>query len=451
MHGNAGFTAKSYLLLVIQSAMPLNVRMNFFTVASWVKPVPACSLLLLLILSPLPLVAQDNWPRWRGPQDAGAATQGNYPVKWDADTVLWKTPLPGKGCSTPIVWQQRIYVTAPVEGRDALLAFDWSGKPLWQSPFGREKPGKHRAGSGSNASPTTDGQSVFVYFKSGTLAAVGFDGRVRWQTNLVEAFGPDTLYWDHGTSPVLTEKHVLMARMHGGESWLAAFDKTNGALRWKVPRNYETPVEGDHSYTTPLVVQQRGKETLLVWGAEQVTLHDAADGKVLWSCGGFNPELRQNWPTVASPVIAGDVAIVSYGRADRGQPRLHGISLANGQRLWQRDDTGTFVPTPAAHQGRVYLVRDRGEVDCLEPATGKTIWSDALPRSSANFYGSPVIADGKLYAVREDGVLFVAAVDGNFKLLAENKMGERVFASPVPVANRLLIRGENHLFCVVAP
>jgi outer membrane protein assembly factor BamB len=425
--------------------------MNTFNVASLVKPVHALILVLLLNLGPNSLTAQDNWPRWRGPQDAGAATPGKYPVKWDADTVLWKTPLPGKGCSTPIVWQQRIYVTAPVEGRDALLAFDWSGKPLWQTPFGREKPGKHRAGSGSNASPATDGEGVFVYFKSGTFAAVEFDGKVRWQTNLVETFGPDTLYWDHGTSPVLTEKHVIMTRMHGGESWLAAFDKTTGALRWKVARNYETPVEGDHSYATPLVVQQRGKETLLVWGAEQVTLHDATDGKVLWSCGGFNPELRQNWPTVASPVIAGDVAVVPYGRADRGQPRLHGINLVNGQRLWQRDDTGTFVPTPAAHQGLVYLVRDRGEVDCLEPATGKTIWSDAFPRSSANFYGSPVIAGGKLYAVREDGVLFVASVNGKFELLAENKMGERVFASPVPVANRLLIRGEKHLFCVAAP
>jgi len=398
---------------------------------------------------------QANWPHWRGPQDNGSTETGSYPVKWDAEKVLWKAPMPGKGCSTPIVWNERIYLTTPSNGLDTVLAFDWLGKPLWRTTFGRENAGKHRNGSGSNASPATDGNGVFVYFKSGTLAAVEFDGKVRWQTNLVERFGPVTLYWDHGSSPVLTEKYVIMARMHHGESWLAAFDKTTGEMRWKVARNFETPVEGDHSYATPLVIQHRGKESLLVWGGEHVSLHDTADGKGLWACGDFNPEMMRNWPTVASPVVVGDMAVVPYGRADRGQPRLHGIKLGGsgasatgGQRIWRREDAGTFVPTLVAYQGRVYTVRDRGEVECLDPVTGKTVWSDAFPKASANFYASPVIAAGKLYAAREDGVVFVASVENKFELLAENQMGERVVASPVPVANRLIIRGEQHLFCV---
>lgn len=394
---------------------------------------------------------QSDWPRWRGPQDNGSAESGSYPAKWDQP--LWKAPLPGKGCSTPIVWKKRIYLTAPVNGEDAVLAFDWAGQPLWQTTLGREQPGKHRNGSGSNASPTTDGRSVFVYFKSGTLATLDLDGKVRWRANLVERFGPDTLYWDHGTSPVLTEQHVVITRMHQGESWLAAFDKTTGEMRWKVARNYETPVEGDHSYATPIVLRQNGAERLLLWGGEHVSLHDPGTGQSLWDCGDFNPEQRRNWPTVASPVVLGDLAVVPYGRADRGQPRLHGIKIGDQtgkseRRIWKRDDTGTFVPTPAAHKGLVYVVRDRGEVDCIEPATGRTVWSDAFPKSSANFYASPVIADGKLYAPREDGVVFVASVDGKFTLLAENSMGEKVVASPVPVASRLLIRGEQNLFCI---
>jgi outer membrane protein assembly factor BamB len=393
---------------------------------------------------------QTNWPRWRGPQDNGCAEGGTYPVEWSEKDIRWKAPLPGYGCSTPIAWNGRIYLTAPAEGKDAVLAIDWSGKRLWQTTFGREKAGKHRNGSGCNASPATDGLGVFVYFKSGTFAALEFDGKVRWQTNLVAAFGPDTLYWDHGTSPVLTEKFAIMARMHHGESWLAAFDKTTGEMRWKAARNYETPVEGDHSYATPLVLRRDGRERLLVWGGEHVSLHETTDGKSLWSVGDFNPELRLNWPTVATPVVVGDIAVVPYGRADRGLPRLHGIGLADGHRLWKRDDAGTFVPSPVAFNGMVYIVRDRGEVECIEPATGKTVWSDAFPKASANFYASPIIAGGKLYSVREDGTVFVAAVDGKFELLAENKLREKVIASPAAVSSRLLFRGEQHLICTGA-
>ena len=396
-----------------------------------------------------------DWPRWRGPQDNGSTEFGTYPVKFDAANMLWRAPLPGKGCSTPIVWQQTIYVTAPVDGNDALLVFDWSGKQRWQATFGAQNEGKHRNGSGSNASPVTDGEGLFVYFKSGTLAAVNMDGSVRWKTNLVERFGQDTLYWDHGTSPVLTEKYVVMARMHHGESWLAAFDKATGDMVWKVARNYETPQEGDHGYATPLVIQHAGKQALLVWGAQHLTIHDTADGSVLWSCGNFNPESDKLWPSISTPVIVGDMAIIAFGRNDRGKPRLHGIHLGGSgdvteaNHIWKRDDVGTFVPSPVVWKGRVYLVRDRGEVECLDSATGKTIWSDTFPSNRASYYASPLIANGILYAPREDGVVFVASVaDDKFKLLAENDMEEPVIGSPVPASDRLFIRGEKHLFCL---
>lgn len=395
-----------------------------------------------------------NWPHWRGPQDNGAVEGGHYPVRWDADAALWSAALPGKGCSTPIVWNRRIFLTAPDEGRDALLAFDWAGKLQWSTEFGKEKPGKHRNGSGANASPVTDGDAVFIYFKSGTLAAVEFDGAIRWQTNLVERFGPDTLFWDHGTSPVLTESDVVMARMHAGESWLAAFDKQTGKLQWKTPRNYKTPVEGDQCYTSPLVIQYHGAEAVLVWGAEHLTIHDAQNGKLLWTCSGFNPQSHGLWPAIASPVISGDVVVVAHGRNDKGDPRLYGVRLAGEgdvtktNRLWDRDDLGTFVPTPIAYGGKVYLVGDHGLVTCIDPETGKTVWSDTFGKNRAKFYASPLIADGKLYAPREDGVVFVAGVQDGFKLLAENDMDESIIASPVPTSNRLLIRGIDHLFCV---
>jgi outer membrane protein assembly factor BamB len=410
----------------------------------------------VLSLATVSLTAEDvaNWPHWRGPRDNGSITRGSYPVRWDATNVSWEVALPGKGCSTPIVWEKRIFLTAPTNDLDAVLAFDWAGKLLWQTTFGHELAGRHRNGSGSNPSPAAHSNGVFVYFKSGTLAALELDGKVRWQTNLIEGFGPETLYWDQGTSPVLTENDVVIARMHHGESWLAAFNKKSGKLDWKTARNFETPVEGDNAYTTPILIQHRGKEAVLVWGGQHLTAHDAADGTLLWSSGGFNPESKPNWPAVASPVVAGETAVVACGRADRGQPLLYGIKLGGSgdvtetHRLWKREDTGTFVPTPAECQGRVYLLRDRGEIECLDPATGKTIWHEAFPKASSSYYASPLVADGKLYAAREDGTVFVAKVEGGFELLAENRMGERVLASPVPMPNRILIRGEHHLFCV---
>ncbi|HEY5912604.1 MAG TPA: PQQ-binding-like beta-propeller repeat protein [Verrucomicrobiae bacterium] len=395
-----------------------------------------------------------NWPNWRGPRDEGSTTQGTYPVKWDATNVLWKAPLPGKGCSTPVVWDKRIFVTAPIDGQDGALGFDWNGKALWQRTFGAEKAGKRQNSSGCNPSPTTDGQSVFVYFKSGTLAALDFDGKTRWQTNLVTGFGPESLFWDQGTSPVLTRDAVVVARMHHGDSWLAAFDKASGQLRWKVARNYETAVEGDNSYTTPLVIGPPGKQVILVWGGEHLTAHSAVDGQLVWSCADFNPRGMSYWPTVASPIVSENVVVVAYGRADRDQPRLHGIKLGGTgdvtatHRAWLREDFGTFVPTPVVYEGKVYVLRDHGEVECLDPATGKTVWRDDFPRTKTSYYASPVIAAGKLYAAREDGVIFVAQITGKFQVLAENKMGEQVIGSPVAVANRLLIRGERNLFCI---
>jgi outer membrane protein assembly factor BamB len=414
---------------------------------------------IVLAACQLTAVAEQlDWPSWRGPHDNGSAPAGNFPVQFDKSTTRWRVPLPGKGCSTPIVLNQTIYLTAPVNGKDALLSIDWSGAQRWSTTFGTENAGKHRNGSGCNASPVTDGDAVFVYFKSGTLAAVETDGSVRWQTNLVQRFGKDERFWDHGTSPVLSDKYVIMARMHAGDSWLAAFDKTSGDMAWKVARNYSTPIEGDQCYTTPLVIQHDGKEAVLVWGAQHITIHDVADGKVQWSCGNFNPESKELWPAIATPVIVGDMAVICHGRNDRGQPRLYGIRLSGSgdvtatNHVWERDDVGSFVPTPAAYEGFVYLVRDRGEVECLDPRTGETIWSDAFRKGRAGFYASPIVAGGILYAPREDGMVFVAQVTNeHFKLLAENDLGQPVIGSPVSALDCLFIRGENDLFCLSLP
>ncbi len=234
----------------------------------------------------------------------------------------------------------------------------------------------------------------------------------------------------------LTRDYVVIARKQHGESWVAAFDKGTGQICWKSSRNYETAVEGDDAYTTPLVIDHHRKEALLVWGAEHVTAHHPSDSRLVWSCGGFNAQAVPNWPAVASPVIAGDVVVVAGGRADIGRPRLYGIRLGGTgdvtttHRLWKREDTGTYVSTPAEYKGRIYLLRDRGEVECLDPISGKTLWREVFPKASSRYYTSPLVPGGVLYAIREDGVVFVAGVEGRFEILAENHMVERIKSSP---------------------
>ncbi|MGE4551243.1 MAG: PQQ-binding-like beta-propeller repeat protein [Opitutales bacterium] len=393
---------------------------------------------------------EKHWPAWRGPNADGSAVAGSYPAKWsESKNLIWKAALPGKGCSTPVVWDEHILLTCPAKGQDAVLAFDWDGNKLWQTEVGPERKGKHRNGSGSNPSLVTDGKHAYALFKSGHFAALDFEGKTLWKKDLTK-YGRDTLYWDFGTSPVLTEKHVIVALMRQNNSWLLAFDQISGEVVWKVERNYKTPPECDHSYATPIIIRHKGKEAILVWGAERLTAHSAKDGSMLWSAAGFNPQAKKNWVVVGSHVVAGDVAVVPYGRGSH----LTGIRLGgkgdvtDSHRLWTRKDTGSFVPTPASSKGKVFILRDRGEVHCIDPKTGKSHWEDAFPRGSSSYYSSPTLAGGKLYAAREDGVIFVADVSNGFRYLDQNDMGERIIASPVPVANRLLIRGENHLFCL---
>ena len=413
----------------------------------------------LTALLTVPAVApkSSGWPAWRGPSGSGCFFSGCFLVLWSAQDVAWKIDLPGKGVSTPIVWQDRIYLTTPADGQDALLALDRSGKQLWLTKLGAESAARHATlASSCNASPVTDGKALFARFRSGRLAALELNGKVRWQLNLVEKFGPENLYWDQGSSPVVTDHFVILSRMHHGESFVAAFDKQTGEQRWLQKRNYQVPAENDNGYSTPVLFNYKNRPAVLIWGADHLTAYAVADGTLLWSCAGFNPAGTQNWPAIATPVIAGGIAVVPVGRDDRNQARMHGIRIDGSgdvtatHRAWQRDDVGVFCCTPVEYEGRVYLVRHRGGVVCLDPATGKTLWEDAFPRKSSSYFSSPVVAHGILYAAREDGTVMAARVGDRFELLSENPMGERIVSSPAPANGRRLVRGDNRLFCIAS-
>ena len=409
---------------------------------------------ILISLTANSLNAED-WPNWRGPEYSGSRPGASYPTQWAPDRVKWKVPLPGKGASVPAVYGDRIYVTTPDDSIDTVIAFDLEGKKVWETNFGKERPGKHKTlGTSSNSSPVTDGKGLFVYFKSGTLAGLEMDGTIRWKRNLAEEFGQQELYWDQGSSPVIVGDHLILPRLHAGNSWVAGFDVTCGEIVWKTERNFQVPAENDNGYTTPVPIRHGDRNAVLVWCSDHVTTYAADTGELLWSSGGFNPEGMKLWPHIATPVVVDDIAVIPVGRDDRKQASVSALRLGGSgdvtktHRLWDTDDFGVYVASPVAYGGKVYLLRHRGGLVAIDPGTGKPHWEEAFPRAADAYYASPVVAGGILYAAREDGAVFAARIGDQFELLGENQMGEQILASPVPFDGKLLLRGESHLFCI---
>ena len=396
----------------------------------------------------------DNWPQWRGPQGTSVAQEGDYPTEFSSSqNVLWKVKLPGAGSSTPIVWDDQIFVTGGNQGQDSVQAYNWQGELVWQKTLGPERPGKHKNGSGSNSSPITDGKNLYVYFKSGTVASLTLQGKLNWKINLQEKFGEDTLWWDLGTSPVLAGGNVVIAVMQEGESYVVALKPSDGSVSWKVDRSFPVQTESGQSYTTPFVRKIDGQDTLVIWGADRLTGHDPKDGKVLWTCEGFNPEDKPMWRVIASPGITDGIAVIPFGRTKYCAAVKMGGSgnITERGRLWERDDLGADCPTPVGRDGKVFVLSDRGQINCIQATTGKDIWVDAIPRARAKYYSSPILAGNLLYCAREDGVLTVVKVgDEGMEVLSQNDMGERLAATPVPVNGKLLVRGREHLFCIGA-
>jgi outer membrane protein assembly factor BamB len=250
------------------------------------------------------------------------------------------------------------------------------------------------------------------------------------------------------------KKDVVMTQLHDGESWVAAFDKVSGKMSWKVARNYETAKEGSQGYSTPVVFSHKGTEALLIYGGEHLTAHDASDGSIIWSVGDFNPKQQKYWAIVGTPLITGDVAVIPVGREDRDMPNLHGIKMGGSgdvtktHRLWSRDDTGSFIPSPTVHKGRVYIIRDRGKIDCIDPLTGKSYWDAEFPKGKGKFYSSPLVAGDHLYVIREDGIVFVLGLNDKFEIISEIDMKDEIISSPVAVAGRIFIRTKKHLYCI---
>ncbi|WP_164102692.1 outer membrane protein assembly factor BamB family protein [Candidatus Laterigemmans baculatus] len=424
----------------------------------------ACSLLPMVLDTPS-VRAADSWNHWRGADQQGVAPGSGYPVRWEAgDSVQWRFEVPGRAGSTPVVAGDKVFLTTG-DGDDNLLlavAAD-TGKPLWDVTLGQDRGGKHKKGSGSNPSPTTDGELVYAYYRSGDLGCVDTSGKVRWHRNIQEEYGEDTLWWDLGSSPLLTDTAVVIAVMQSGPSYLVAFDKQSGEQLWKVDRMVEAPDESAQSYTSPLLTTVGDQKLIAVLGADHLTLHDAETGKELARLGGFNPAGERYFRSIASPVISGNVIVCPYARGstltavDMSKLLAAGSDAKAAQEaiLWEQD-FGADVPTPSARDGRLYLCGDKGHVRALDVQTGKTLWEVELPKNRNQYSSSPLVTASHLYLTREDGHVFVIALpasgktaeEGKAELVGENELGDEgqyTVASPVPLDGDLLFRTRSQL------
>jgi outer membrane protein assembly factor BamB len=431
------------------------MRSYFVVISTLVLCTLACGLF------PIHQAVAEDWQQWRGNDQTGVAPGNSYPTVWsETGNILWQATVPGSGGSTPVIAGKQVFLTSGVDGKNSLHSFDLaSGKPRWATAIGDDRGGKHRKGSGANPSAVTDGELTFAYFRSGDVAAVDNEGEIRWHKNLQEEFGEDTLWWDLGTSPLLTEKSVVIAVMQTGPSYLVALDKASGDVIWKTDRILDAPEEAAQSYATPLETTVNGKGIIAVMGADHLTLHALEGGKELARLGGFNPGREKFFRSIASPVISGDVIVCPYSRG----ATLTGVSMSallagKGEAaiLWNRDDIGSDVPTPAARDGRIYVCGDKtGVVTAIDAKTGKTIWELALPPSRHQFSSSPLIAGDALYVTRENAATYVIGPlsSDQPKLISTNELADDqpfTVASLVPIDGSFVLRTKTKLYRIAA-
>ena len=401
------------------------------------------------------------WPNWRGPTLDGVSSGTGYATSWSQeDNIKWRVQLPGLGASTPAVWGDQIVLTCDIEGHDGILCVDRAGQECWRQQLGDIRPGKHKKATGCNSSPVTDGKHVWVYFKSGELACLSLtDGAVVWRTNLQEQFGEDTLWWDLGTSPVLTQKAVVVAVMQTGPSYIVAFDRLTGDVLWKHDRILDAPEEAAQSYSTPVVVAgntdwNEPGEMLIVLGADHVTAHDAADGREIWRVGGLNPEGNTFFRSIASPVVSGEFVIAPYARGNTVTAIRRGGAgdVTASHIVWKREPLGADVPTPAIRDGRLMICGDKGLMSCLDLKTGETIWEDNLPKNRNKFSSSPIIVDDHVLLTREDGHSWCLAWPGekgeSLTVLGEGILDEMTVATPVCLDGDIFLRTHDSLWCI---
>ncbi len=396
--------------------------------------------------------AAAEWPQWRGPGLNGISDEKNLPVRWSRDeNVAWKLALPSFSGATPIIWGDRIFLNVAEKEDLALWCVDRAqGGVLWKKHLsgGNFKIGKQNM---SSPSPVTDGATVYAMTGNGMVKAFDFAGNELWARDIQKDYGRFGLNWGYGSSPLLYEDALYIQVLHGMKthdpSYVLRIDKKTGKTVWRVERPTEAVHESPDSYTTPVVLRYGGKVEIVVSGGDCVTGHDPATGKEIWRGNGFNVQKDPNYRVIASPVVSDGVVYTPTRVRPLQAFRAGGHGdITETHRLWAFQH-GPDVPTPVTDGTYFYSVDDRGIAWCLDAKTGKEIWGPQRIHK-ATYSASPVMADGKIYIIDEDGVTSVFKAGPKFELVAENNLDDYTLSSIAISGGQLFIRTAQHLYCI---
>lgn len=409
-----------------------------------------------------------HWPQWRGPFGTGVSPAGNPPVEWSEDkNVQWKIELPGRGHSTPIVWGDRIFLTAAVpfgpklepkkSGRPgahdnlavsqrhrfvALCVDRKTGKILWQKMLNEALPieGAHYTASLASASSVADAEHVFAFFGSHGLFCLTHNGDVVWEKNLGQ------MHTKHGhgegASPALHGSTLVINWDHEGDSFIVALDKATGKEIWRKPRQEVT------SWATPIIVDHAGKQQVIVCGTSRVRGYDLADGSVLWECGGLSANI------VATPVYSDGIVIAgsSYEKRAMLAIRLAGSKgdiTDTQQVIWSRRRGTPYVPSPLLYDGALYFhAHYQSVLTRLDAKTGEENPGPFRLPGIGSVYASAVGAAGRVYVTDLEDATLVFSNEDKPRILARNVLDDRFNASAAIAGSQLLLRGEKFLYCI---
>lgn len=414
---------------------------------------PVASFLLSLVLSiaavlpDAPTLPAHAWPRWRGPSENGHSAETGLPTKWTDADVAWKTSLPGSGQSSPIVWGDRIFLTAALEqGRERVVfcVDRKTGKVLWQQSAWKGEPEKvHIMNGWASATCATDGEIVVAFFGIGGIHAYSVDGVKLWSRDLGKFVSP----WGVSACPIIVDDKVIQNCDADEDGYIAALDKRTGDIIWRTERRLKADDEQSmRGWSTPIVVSAAGRREIVVNGHDGVRAYDPNSGKELWYCKSFN---GRGEPTVTP---AGDVLTVVNGLSGdfyAVKPGGEG-DVTKTHMAWHvpRKD-GRDCPSPIVVGKYVIVVSMSGIATCYDAADGRTYWKERLV---GKFSASPIAADGLAYLLNEDGTTYIVRPGESLNVVAENPLtaGEQeIFrASITPCDGQLLVRSTNVLYCV---
>jgi outer membrane protein assembly factor BamB len=431
--------------------------------------IPALFLTLLAVNTCL---ASDNWPQFRGPKSLGVADDPKLPDKWSAtENVAWKTDIPGVGWSSPVVWNNKIFVTsvlskgeveAPKKGlyfggerkastdehRWMVYCVDWkTGKILWERETFKGVPpsSRHLKNSYASETPVTDGERVYVYFGNVGLFCYDMDGKPLWN----KRWGPfKTRYgWGTAASPVLHKDRVYVVNDNDDQSFIIALDKKTGNQIWRFDR------EEGSNWATPYIWENELRTEIVTPGTKKVRSYDL-NGKLLWELVGMS---SISIPTPFSKF--GLVYITSGYVMDPVRPvyairpgAAGDISLKEGERgnqhiAWFQPQAGPYNPTPVIYGDNYYTLLDRGFFTAHDAKTGKEIYGkQRIDAAAGAFTSSPWAYNGKIFCLSEDGDTYVIQAGPEYKLVGKNSLGEMCMATPAIAQGSLIIRTAARLY-----